>query len=146
MKTLTGLLVAATLSGVALASPPSRPLSGQADAPAGMPGGHPAMGAPGAAPGGHGMAAGGHGGAEAADAQVPNKKGKVLTVLDAKTFTYLEIEDGGKKQWLAAPALAVKVGDKIAYVDAQVQPKFHSNLLNRDFTNLVMTTRAVVEK
>ena len=145
MKTLTGLLVAATISGAALASPPSRPLSGQ-EAPAAPAAAHPGM-----APGGHpGAAPGAHPGAAPADAAkpavAPNKKGKVLSVLDAKQFTYIEIEDGGKKLWLASPAVAVKAGDKVAYVDAQVQPKFHSNTLNRDFLNLIMTTRVVVEK
>ena len=74
------------------------------------------------------------------------KKGKVLSVLDAKQFTYMEIQVAGKSQWLVSPAVSVKAGNNISYAEGDVMPKFHSTALNRDFTNVLFTTRVVVDK
>jgi len=74
-----------------------------------------------------------------------NKKGKVLTVIDAKQFTYFEVQDGAKTIWVASPAIAVKPGNTVSYADAPAMAKYHSSSLNRDFNNIVFTARAVVE-
>ena len=140
MKVLVSLALTA-LSVAALAAPPATApaAAATAPAPAAAPAGHTGMGMPGAA---HSAAP-----ADMSKAAAPlNKKGKVLTVLDAKQFTYMEIQDGSKKVWVASPALAVKVGNNVSYADGEAMPKFHSATLNRDFTNLVMTSRAVVDK
>jgi len=135
MKSLFASLALAAVSLTALAATPA---AAPATAPAGVPAGHPAM-----PPAGHGAAAP----ADMTKATAPlTKKAKVLSVLDAKQFTYMEIKDGGKSQWLVSPAIAVKVGNSISYADGDVMAKFHSNTLNRDFSNVVFTTRVVVDK
>lgn len=74
------------------------------------------------------------------------KKGKVLSSIDTKSFTYIEVRDSDKKFWVVSPTVTVKAGNIIAYADAPVQAKYHSPSLKRDFTNIVLTTRVVVEK
>ena len=47
---------------------------------------------------GHGVGA-----ADMSKTDVPlNRKGKVLTVVDAKQFTYFEVQDGAKTLWVVA--------------------------------------------
>jgi len=141
MKTLAALLALATFSVAALAdnAAPATPI------------GHPAMpGAPAAAPAGHpGMPAAGHGAAGPADMSKSDapltKKGKVLTVIDAKQFTYFEVQDGAKTLWVASPAIALKPGNMVKYAEAPIQAKYHSPSLNRDFNNIMFTVKAVVE-
>ncbi len=130
MKSLLASLALCALSSTALALPPagpSLPLSGH---PAPAPGaGHPTTAVP----------------SNTAPAPL-TKKAKVVSVLDAKQFTYIEIQEGGKSQWLVSPVVAVKPGNNISYAAGEVMAKFHSNILSRDFSNVVMTTRVVVDK
>ena len=49
-------------------------------------------------------------------------------------------------KFLLSPTITAKKGDTVSYADSEVMAKFHSGALNRDFTNVVLTTRAVVEK
>ncbi len=131
MKSISAFIAIATISLAATANPP---------AAAGTPPGHPAAAG---APAGHPAA----GPADPNKAEIaPTKKAKVVSSIDTKGFTYIEIQDGNKKLWLVAPSVAVKSGNTISYVDAPVQAKYHSPSLNRDFTNIILTTRAVVDK
>jgi len=118
MKTLAALLTLVCFSFAANANPPASPP------------GHPT-----------GMGAG----MGKPDAPL-TKKGKVLSSIDAKSFTYIEVQDGTKKLWVVSPTVVVKAGNTINYADAPVQPKYHSASLNREFTNVVFTSRVVVDK
>ena len=118
MKTLAALLTLVSFSIAANANPPASPP------------GHPT-----------GMAAG----VGKSDAPLA-KKGKVLSSVDAKSFTYIEVQDGARKLWVVSPTVVVKAGNTISYADAPVQAKYHSASLNREFTNVVFTTRVVVDK
>jgi len=133
MKTIIALLSLATLSVASIAAEPA------ATAPAATaPAGHPMM-----PPSGHGAA----GAASMSKSDAPlTKKGKVVSVVDAKQFTYLEVQEGSKTRWIASPAIAVKAGQVVTYADGEVMAKFHSKTLNRDFSNLLITTRVVIDK
>ena len=151
MKSLiTALALAALTFNADAAEPAKAPALAPSATTAPLPAGHPPMpnAAPGATPGA--KAPTGHPTAAPADmskATAPlNRKAKVVSVLDAKQFTYMEVQDGAKKLWLVSPALAIKKGDTVAYADSDLVPKFHSSTLNRDFTNVVLTTHAVVDK
>ena len=131
MKTIIAFLALATVSIASIAATTAAPAAG---APAGhpttLPSGHPAAGA-----------------ADMSKANAPlTKKGKVVSVVDAKQFSYIEVQDGNKTQWLASPAVAVKAGNVISYADGEIMAKFHSKTLNRDFSNLLITTRVVIDK
>ena len=128
MKTIIAFLALTTVSIASIAAAPAA--TAPAGHPTAMPSGHPAAGAA---------------DMTKADAQL-TKKGKVLSVLDAKQFTYIEVQDGKKTQWIASPAVAVKAGQGISYAEGDIMPKFHSKALNRDFTNVLFTTRVVVDK
>ena len=118
MKTLAALLALFSLATAANANPPAAPA------------GHPT-----------GMAAG------MAKPDAPlTKKGKVLSSIDAKSFTYIEVQDGGRKLWVVSPTVTVKAGSTISFADAPVQAKYHSASLNREFTNVVFTSRVVIDK
>lgn len=91
-----------------------------------------------------------HAAAGAADmrkSDIPlTKRGKVLSSIDTKGFTYIEVQDGNKKYWVVSPTVAVKSGNTIIYADAPIQAKYHSPSLKRDFANIILSTRVVVEK
>ena len=130
MKTPISFFILATLSLASIAAEPTA---------AALPPGHPTA----AMPAGHGAA----GAADMSQTNAPlTKKAKVVSVVDAKQFTYIEVHDGKKSLWIAAPAIAVKAGDTISYADGEVMAKFHSKALNRDFTNVLFTTRVVIDK
>lgn len=74
------------------------------------------------------------------------RKGKVISSIDAKSFTYMEVQDGSKKLWVVSPSVEVKTGNTISYADGPVQAKYQSASLNREFTNVLFTTRVVVDK
>lgn len=118
MKTIAALLALASLSIAANANPPATPSAHALGGPADM---------------------------SKSDAPL-NKKGKVISSIDTKSFTYIEVQDGGKKLWVVSPTIAVKSGNAISYADAPLQEKYHSKSLNRDFANVVFTTRVVVDK
>jgi len=121
MKYVAALITVAGFSLAAIANPPVAPAA---------PPGHPAAG-----PG------------DANKTEIPlTKKAKVVSSVETKGFTYIEIQDGNKKLWLAAPTVAVKPGNMISYADAPVQAKYHSPSLKRDFTNIILTPRVVVDK
>ena len=148
MKSLITALALAALTLNAVAAEPAKapPLAPNATSAA-LPAGHPPM-PPSTTPGakqptGHPTAAP----ADMSKATAPlNRKAKVVSVLDAKQFTYMEINEGGKTQWLVSPAIAVKAGAAISYAEGEVMPKFHSNTLNRDFSNVIFTTRVAIDK
>lgn len=131
-KALAALLTLATLAGSALAD----------TAPPAMPAGHPAMPAGKAQPSAHAM--GGPADMSKSDAPL-NRQGKVLTVIDAKQFTYFEVQDGANKLWVVAPSIALKPGNIVKFADSPLQPKYHSPSLNRDFSNILFTVKAVAQ-
>jgi hypothetical protein len=64
-------------------------------------------------------------------------KGKVVDVLNAGEYTYIQISENGKKLWVAAMSTKVDKGDEIEFADAPVFTKFQSKILNRTFDSLI---------
>ncbi len=81
----------------------------------------------------------------AGDAQLP-QKAKVLSTVDAKPYTYLEVSQNKKTLWLAANATPAKKGDVIRFDDGMVMTNFHSKTLNRTFPSVLFVNRVVVTK
>lgn len=81
----------------------------------------------------------------AASNQMPHQ-GKVLSSIDASIYTYIEVSEGGKTTWLAAPTVAVKKGDTVGYDDGAVMTNFFSKSLNRTFETVIFVGKAVVIK
>lgn len=75
--------------------------------------------------------------------QVPlSRTGTVLTHLDANEYTYLEVDEDGRRLWLAAPRTAVADGARIRFPDGVAMKDFYSKLLRRSF-DAVLFVRAV---
>jgi len=68
--------------------------------------------------------------------QPPVLAGKVVEVLDAGRYTYINIEKDGKHGWSAVPHTPVKVGDEIEVLPGTEMGRFTSNFLHRTFENI----------
>ncbi len=80
-------------------------------------------------------AAGDHGAVAAgqASAATPSVSGKVAETMDAGSYTYVQVDDGAKKVWAAAPKFKVAVGDKVIVPAGMPMRDFHSPTLKRTF-------------
>jgi hypothetical protein len=59
--------------------------------------------------------------------------GKVLEVINASNYTYLRVDTGREKLWLAAPQLKIKPGEKVTFDTGLPMKNFQSKSLNRTF-------------
>jgi hypothetical protein len=60
-------------------------------------------------------------------------RGPVLETMDAAGYTYVQIDTGTEKRWLAAPKSEVKAGDVVQAKEGMAMPGFESKALNRTF-------------
>lgn len=75
-----------------------------------------------------------------------SSEGRVLATLDAPGYTYMELENSGKRFWIAAPTTRVKIGDRVQFVQSMVMNNFASKTLNRTFDRIIFVTAATVQK
>ena len=59
--------------------------------------------------------------------------------MDAASYTYVLLDTGSKKLWVAAPQFTVKVGDTATVADAMPMSNYHSKTLDRDFEVVYFT-------
>lgn len=59
--------------------------------------------------------------------------GAVVETMNSGGYTYVLIDTGTEKKWVAGPDTAVKVGDRVTVGEGAPMPGFHSKTLNRDF-------------
>lgn len=78
-----------------------------------------------------------------AAAELPNQ-GKVVSSIDANDFTYIEVDRGGRTEWIAAPRMALKPGSTIRYEDGSVMTDFYSKLLKRNFPSVMFVGHVAV--
>ncbi|MBI4514614.1 MAG: DNA-binding protein [Deltaproteobacteria bacterium] len=71
--------------------------------------------------------------AGAAPAAAASTSGKVVETMDAGGYTYVQVDDGGKKIWAAAPKFAVAVGDQVVVPAGAPMHDFESKTLGRTF-------------
>jgi hypothetical protein len=71
--------------------------------------------------------------AVAAKKPITPQTGKVLEVLSASNYTYLRVDTGREKLWLAAPQTKIKTGDKITFGAGLPMKNFQSKSLGRTF-------------
>ncbi len=70
----------------------------------------------------------------AANAESPGgTTGEVVETMNSGGYTYVQVDDGTKKIWAAAPQFAVAVGDKVAVPDGMEMRDFYSKTLERTF-------------
>ncbi|MDH5256667.1 MAG: hypothetical protein OEX07_01625 [Gammaproteobacteria bacterium] len=76
----------------------------------------------------------------------PKRQGKVLEVTNGAGYSYLQIEAGGQKFWIAGTQISAKAGDVVSFVENVTMDNFTSKTLKRTFDRIVFaSTVAVVE-
>jgi hypothetical protein len=65
--------------------------------------------------------------------------GKVVETMNSGGYTYVSLENNGKKTWVAVPATAVKVGQQVACLPGMEMKNFTSKTLNRTFDSIIFS-------
>jgi len=65
-----------------------------------------------------------------------NHSGFVLETMTAAGYSYIRVEESGKKIWLAAPEVKIKTGQKISWKGGTAMRNFASQSLNRSFDEI----------
>lgn len=73
-------------------------------------------------------------------------QGVVKSAQNAGGYSYLEIDQGGKVVWVAAPESAVKAGDKVSWDGGPTMSNFNAKSLNRTFDQIVFAGGVSVVK
>jgi len=81
-----------------------------------------------------------------ATTKLPNDEGIVVSVLETTGYTYMELENGGRHFWIAAPTTQVKVGDHIRFVESMAMTNFSSKTLNRTFHRIIFVSSTMIKK
>jgi hypothetical protein len=66
-------------------------------------------------------------------APTPNFSGKVTETMNTAGYTYVLLDTGKQKVWIAAIEFAVKKGDTVAVTGGMPMSNYHSKTLDRDF-------------
>lgn len=75
-----------------------------------------------------------------AAAQVPGSlTGTVIETMDSAGYTYLQLDTGMDKPWVAIPQAKVTVGEKVTCQPGMVMKNFSSKTLNRTFDSIVFS-------
>lgn len=75
--------------------------------------------------------------AQAAQAQVTS--GTVLETMNAAGYTYIHVDSGAAKEWVAIPETKVAAGDKVSYGQGMVMENFYSKSLDRSFPSIIFS-------
>jgi pyruvate/2-oxoglutarate dehydrogenase complex dihydrolipoamide acyltransferase (E2) component len=73
-------------------------------------------------------------------------KGKILQIMDAGGYTYLEVEEKGKKIWVAGMKLAANKGDVVEFPDSPPMENFHSKTLKKTFDKIIFAESIKIVK
>lgn len=69
--------------------------------------------------------------------------GTVQALLSGGGYTYLEVDVGGRRLWLASNQVAAEPGQEVRWGDYAVMRNFHSKALDRDFEEILFVARVV---
>ena len=72
-----------------------------------------------------------------------SQQGVVLEAIDANQYTYIEVLQGERSRWIAAPRVAVEKGTVIRFDAGRVMTNFYSRKLRRTFETVLFVNRAV---
>ena len=65
--------------------------------------------------------------------------GKVVETMDAAGYTYVSLEQNGKRMWVALPQSKVTVGQNVTCQPGMVMENFTSKTLNRTFDSIIFS-------
>jgi len=66
-------------------------------------------------------------------------EGKVIETMNSGGYTYLLVEAGKDRTWVAIPETTVKTGESVRYLPGMTMQDFHSKTLDRTFAALVFS-------
>ena len=69
-------------------------------------------------------------------------EGKVVKVMHAAGYTYMEVDLGDRKTWVAATSFKIKSGDTVKWQGASVMQNFTSKSLHRTFDEILFVSNA----
>ncbi len=69
---------------------------------------------------------------------------EVVSVVETKGYTYIEISRDDEPVWLAVPTTAVTAGDMVYYKNSPVVKNHESRTLNRTFPSVIFLTQVYV--
>lgn len=72
-------------------------------------------------------------------AKTRSTSGSVQETMNSGGYTYLLVDSGLQKTWVAIPETAVKTGEKVQYKEGKTMVNFHSTSLNRTFATIVFS-------
>ena len=72
------------------------------------------------------------------------RTGKVLEATTGGGYTYLQVEDGGKKFWIAGPETSVKKGETVRFSEQLWMSNFSSKALGRTFDKILFVDNVQV--
>ncbi|MBN1930610.1 MAG: hypothetical protein JW786_03255 [Desulfobacterales bacterium] len=76
--------------------------------------------------------------------QAKGFSGKVVETMNASRYTYIRIDTGEKKVWVAAPQFSVETGDSVVVPQGQAMTNHHSKTLNRNFEEIYFVSYVMV--
>jgi len=71
---------------------------------------------------------------------LPNA-GVVTDIIHTRIYSYIEVESGASRKWLAAPRSDFAIGQHVRYSRGVTMSNFHSKTLNRDFPLIIFVER-----
>lgn len=72
------------------------------------------------------------------------EQAKVVSIVSAPPYLYIEAEQGKKTVWLAANSTPMRKGDVIQFDQGMVMHNFYSKSLKRTFPSVIFVNRLVV--
>jgi hypothetical protein len=75
-----------------------------------------------------------------APTNAPTVTGTIVETMNAGGYTYMHIESGAEKNWVAIPATTVKKGATVNYYEGMVMKNFASKTLNRTFDAVIFSS------
>ncbi len=66
--------------------------------------------------------------------------GTVIQTMNASGYTYMQVDTGSAKSWVAIPETSLQVGDTVNYLEGMVMSNFQSKTLNRTFPSIVFSS------
>jgi hypothetical protein len=72
--------------------------------------------------------------------------GKVVDTMDSGGYTYVQVEQDGKKTWVAVQKMKVKKGQMITFKPGMVMENFESKTLKRTFDKIIFSDGVIDQK
>jgi hypothetical protein len=72
------------------------------------------------------------------------RQAQVVSVLNTKGYTYIEVTKDDAPVWLAVPTTDIEAGDTVHYTDGPVVQNHHSRTLDRTFDSVIFLLNVVV--